>query len=75
MKLHPAAVVASIGLGLLAGCDLAPVYDPPHFILPESYQGSGPFEVAHPDEAIAMGAAVPAGTTIPVKVSLSRPGT
>jgi NodT family efflux transporter outer membrane factor (OMF) lipoprotein len=53
MKLHPVAVVASLGLGLLAGCDLAPVYDPPHFILPESYQGSRPFGVAHPDAALS----------------------
>ena len=32
----------SLGVGLLSGCDLAPVYEPPHFILPASYQGSGP---------------------------------
>jgi len=43
----------SLGFSLLAGCDLAPVYDPPHFILPDSYQGSGPFRVANPDEALS----------------------
>jgi multidrug efflux system outer membrane protein len=53
MKRHAAALVASVALGLLAGCDLAPVYDPPRFILPESYQGSAPFEVAHPDQALS----------------------
>src|SRR5580704_5009956 len=53
MKRHAAALVASLGVGLLAGCDLAPVYDPPHFILPDSYQGSAPFGVAHPDEALS----------------------
>jgi multidrug efflux system outer membrane protein len=50
---HVAALVASLAVALLAGCDLAPVYDPPHFILPESYQGSGPFVVAHPEAALS----------------------
>ena len=40
-------------MGLLSACDLAPVYEPPKFILPESYQGSGPFQVANPDEALS----------------------
>jgi outer membrane protein, multidrug efflux system len=53
MKRHAAVTMVSLGLSLLAGCDLAPVYDPPHFILPESYQGSGPFRVANPDEALS----------------------
>ncbi len=53
MKRHATALVASIGVGLLSGCDLAPVYDPPHFILPASYQGSGPFGVAHPEAALS----------------------
>jgi outer membrane protein, multidrug efflux system len=53
MKRRATALVASLGVGLLSGCDLAPVYEPPHFILPESYQGSGPFGVAHPDEALS----------------------
>jgi multidrug efflux system outer membrane protein len=53
MKRHAAALLASLGVGLLAGCDLAPVYDPPHFILPDSYQGSGPFGVAHPDDVLS----------------------
>jgi NodT family efflux transporter outer membrane factor (OMF) lipoprotein len=53
VKRHATALVASFGVVLLSGCELAPVYDPPHFILPASYQGSGPFRVAHPDEALS----------------------
>ena len=53
MKRYATALVASLGVGLLSGCDLAPVYDPPHFILPASYQGSAPFGVAHPEEALS----------------------
>jgi multidrug efflux system outer membrane protein len=52
MKRHATALIASLGVGL-TGCNLAPVYDPPHFILPDSYQGSGPFQVARPDEALS----------------------
>jgi outer membrane protein, multidrug efflux system len=53
MKRRAIALVAALGAGLLTGCDLAPVYDPPHFILPASYQGSGPFGVAHPEAALS----------------------
>ncbi len=53
MKPSPAALIASLAVGVLAGCDLAPVYDPPHYLLPESYQGSGPFRVAHPEEVLS----------------------
>jgi NodT family efflux transporter outer membrane factor (OMF) lipoprotein len=45
--------VAAIGITLLSGCELAPVYEPPQFILPPSYQGSAPFGVANPDEALS----------------------
>src|ERR1700678_1450036 len=38
--------------GILAGCDLAPVYDPPRYLLPVSYQGSGAFRVAQPEDAL-----------------------
>jgi outer membrane protein, multidrug efflux system len=38
-------------LALASGCDLAPVYKPPKFVLPESYQGSAPFGVADPEVA------------------------
>src|SRR6202050_5601427 len=39
--------------GILAGCDLAPVYDQPHYLLPESYQGSGAFRVAQPQDVLS----------------------
>src|SRR6202453_3861143 len=39
--------------GILAGCNLAPTYDPPHTLLPDSYQGSGAFRVAQPQEALS----------------------
>ena len=53
MKRHSTLLMASVGAALLSGCDLAPVYEPPNFILPASYQGSGPFAVAHPEEALS----------------------
>src|SRR6202453_2157178 len=37
--------------GILTGCNLAPAYDPPHYLLPGSYQGSGAFRVAQPQDA------------------------
>jgi multidrug efflux system outer membrane protein len=39
--------------GILAGCNLAPTYDPPRTLLPDSYQGSGAFRVAEPQEALS----------------------
>ena len=39
--------------GTLAGCNLVPVYDQPHYLLPESYQGSGAFRVARPEEVLS----------------------
>ncbi|MGO9935392.1 MAG: efflux transporter outer membrane subunit [Steroidobacteraceae bacterium] len=39
--------------GILAGCNLAPVYDPPHYLLPDSYQGSGAFRLAQPQDALS----------------------
>jgi multidrug efflux system outer membrane protein len=45
--------MATLPVAMLSGCDLAPVYDPPHYLLPESYQGSGPFRVAHPQDALS----------------------
>ncbi|HXP27021.1 MAG TPA: TolC family protein, partial [Steroidobacteraceae bacterium] len=44
-----------MSLAMLAGCDLAPVYDPPHFVVPDSYQGSGAFHVARPDDGLSRG--------------------
>jgi multidrug efflux system outer membrane protein len=53
MKHCRAALIVSLGVGVLAGCDLSPVYDSPHYVLPESYQGSGPFRVARPEDALS----------------------
>jgi outer membrane protein, multidrug efflux system len=49
-KLCTALAVA----GMLAGCNLAPVYNPPHYLLPDSYQGSGAFRVAQPQDALSL---------------------
>ena len=40
----------------MGGCDLAPEYHPPQYILPASFQGSGPFMVAHPLDTLPRGA-------------------
>jgi multidrug efflux system outer membrane protein len=39
----------------LCGCDLAPAYQPPQYNLPESYQVSPPFKVAHPLDELPRG--------------------
>jgi outer membrane protein, multidrug efflux system len=53
MRRHATALLASLVVGLLSACDLAPVYNPPQFILPASYQGSAPFTVAHPEQDLS----------------------
>ncbi len=40
---------------LLAGCDLAPTYQPPAPILPASYHGAGPFAPASPADRLSRG--------------------
>jgi outer membrane protein, multidrug efflux system len=42
-------------LAALCGCDLAPVYRPPQYVLPASYQGSPPFKIAHPLDTLPRG--------------------
>ncbi|WP_246344187.1 efflux transporter outer membrane subunit [Acidocella aromatica] len=44
-----------LACGLLSGCDLAPAYHPPQFILPSSYRGSAAFSVATPDDSLPRG--------------------
>ena len=44
-----AAIALGLCASLLSGCQLAPPYHPPRFLLPDSYQGSGPFRQANPD--------------------------
>jgi NodT family efflux transporter outer membrane factor (OMF) lipoprotein len=53
MRLCAPTLIALLGLAVLSGCNLVPVYDPPHLLLPESYQGSGPFRVAHPADVLS----------------------
>lgn len=48
-------LAAQLALAGLSGCDLAPVYRPPHPILPANYQGSGPFVVARPQDQLPRG--------------------
>ncbi len=48
-------VAAATVVAVLAGCDLAPHYDPPRDLLPGSYQGAGPWQVAHPQDNIPRG--------------------
>jgi multidrug efflux system outer membrane protein len=45
--------IAALSVVLVSGCDLAPVYEPPHLLLPDSYQGSAPFEVSHPEAELS----------------------
>jgi multidrug efflux system outer membrane protein len=52
MRLRVPTLIASLGVAL-AGCDLAPTYNPPHYIVPESYRGSGPFTVARPGDVLS----------------------
>jgi outer membrane protein, multidrug efflux system len=46
---------AACALIALGGCQLAPPYSPPHESLPESYQGSGLFTIAHPSDTLPRG--------------------
>jgi len=54
MKAPALGVSVAICVALLAGCQLAPSYDPPHLLVPDSYQGSGPFRQANPDAALSL---------------------
>ncbi len=49
-----AFVIAALLVGL-SGCDLAPAYDPPHYVLPASWRGQGPFAVASPSDTLPRG--------------------
>ncbi|HEX4740665.1 MAG TPA: efflux transporter outer membrane subunit [Caulobacteraceae bacterium] len=46
---------AACALVALSGCSLAPPYAPPHYGLPETYQGSGLFTIAHPRDTLPRG--------------------
>ncbi len=49
------AAVAFGAIASLGGCDLAPAYHPPHYVLPASYQGLQPFAVAQPLDTVPRG--------------------
>ncbi|MDB5478959.1 MAG: hypothetical protein JWO83_12 [Caulobacteraceae bacterium] len=49
------AACAVCALVVLSGCQLAPAYHPPHYVVPEHYQGSGLFAIAHPGDALPRG--------------------
>jgi outer membrane protein, multidrug efflux system len=49
------ACIAVVALVSLCGCDLAPPYQPPHYLLPTSYHGSSPFALARPQDALPRG--------------------
>jgi len=42
-------------LACLCGCGLAPLYDPPHYVLPGDWRGQGPFKVATPRDTLPRG--------------------
>jgi multidrug efflux system outer membrane protein len=54
MRMRALSLSVAISATLLAGCQLAPKYDPPHLLLPDGYQGSGPFREANPDAALSL---------------------
>jgi len=49
------ACVVFVMLSGLVACDLAPSYRPPHYVLPESFMGDGPFAVAQPGDLAPRG--------------------
>ncbi len=48
-------IAAILSTAALTCCDLAPIYRPPNFVVPASYQGSGPWQLAHPQDTLPRG--------------------
>ncbi len=48
-------VAAALSVAALSCCDLAPAYHPPVYVIPDSYQGESPWEIAHPQDSIPPG--------------------
>ena len=54
LRLGRAFAIAAVLTGL-GGCDLAPAYKPPHYVLPADWRGQGPFTVARPRDTLPRG--------------------
>lgn len=52
-RFRRAFAVAAVLAGL-SGCDLAPAYDPPQYVLPANWRGQGP-TVASPGDTLQRG--------------------
>jgi outer membrane protein, multidrug efflux system len=55
LPLNVSRIACLLALTALTGCDLAPAYHPPTLVLPASYQGSGPFTLARPQDQLPSG--------------------
>jgi multidrug efflux system outer membrane protein len=53
-QLHQVVAMVATLLAL-SSCDLAPLYDPPHYILPADWRGQRPFAVAKPLDTLPRG--------------------
>jgi NodT family efflux transporter outer membrane factor (OMF) lipoprotein len=47
--------IAATLVAALGGCDLAPAYDPPDELLPASWTGQSPWQIARPQDRIVRG--------------------
>jgi multidrug efflux system outer membrane protein len=54
LQLRPACAIIGM-LAYLGGCDVAPPYDPPHYVLPDNWRGQGPFTLAAPRDTLPRG--------------------
>ena len=53
MRLTAFGCALAVAVTLTSGCQLAPPYDPPHMLLPDSYRGSGPFRPSEPGKVLS----------------------
>ena len=53
MRLSAFGTALAVAATLTGGCQLAPPYDPPHMLLPDSYRGSGPFRPSEPGKVLS----------------------
>ncbi len=52
---HLVAIAAAFAVASVTGCDLAPHYMQPEYAVPDTYQGAGPWQIAHPLDHIQRG--------------------